>query len=60
MGSEITTWWEFPNGGRAIVEQILVSEDRNKSKRAGMWESQSGVQVGKLIILVRSFEIGKL
>ena len=41
------TWSEFLNEGKAIVEQILVSEDRNKSKRAGLWESQSGVRVGK-------------
>ena len=27
---------EFPNGEKAIVEQILVSEERNKSKRAGL------------------------
>ena len=26
----------FPNGGKAIVEQILVSEEINKSKRAGL------------------------
>ena len=24
---------EFPNGGKVIVEQILASEERNKSKR---------------------------
>ena len=30
---------------------------RKKSKRAGLWESQSGIQVGKLTIWVRSFEI---
>ena len=41
----------------AIVEQILASEEINKSKRAGLWESQSDIQVGKLIIWVRSFEI---
>ena len=28
-----TTWSEFPNGGKAIVEQIPASEERNKSKR---------------------------
>ena len=39
--TETTTWSEFPNGGKAIVEQILASEDRNKSKRAGLWELQS-------------------
>ena len=33
---------------------------RNKSKRAGLWESQSGIQIGKLTICLRSFEIEKL
>ena len=33
METETTTWSEFPNGGKAIVEQILTSEERNKSKR---------------------------
>ena len=32
----------------------------NKSKRAGLWESQLGVRVGKLTNWVRSFEIQKL
>ena len=54
------TWSEFSNGGKAIVEQILASEERKKSKRAGLWESQSGIRVGKLTIWVRSFEIEKL
>ena len=27
---------EFPNGGKDIAEQILASEEINKSKRAGM------------------------
>ena len=45
------------NGRKAIAEQILVSDERNKSKRSGLWESQSGIQVGKLTIWVRSFEI---
>ena len=31
-----TTFSDFPNGGKTIVEKILVSEERNKSKRAGM------------------------
>ena len=34
---------EFPNGGKAIVKQILASEKRNKSKRAGLQELQSGI-----------------
>ena len=51
---------EFPNEGKAIVEQILASEERNESKKAGLWESQLGIQVGKLTIWVKSFEIEKL
>ena len=57
METETTAWSEFPSGGKAIVEQILASEIRNKSKRAGSWESQSGIQIGKLTNWVRSFEI---
>ena len=34
METETKTWSEFPNGGKAIVEQILASEEINKSKRA--------------------------
>ena len=41
----------------SFVEQILASEDRNKSIRVGLWESQSGIPVGKLTIWVRSFKI---
>ena len=37
-----TTWSEFPNGGKAIVEQILASEVRNKSKRAELWDQSLG------------------
>ena len=50
METETKTWSEFPNGGKAIVEQILASEEKNKSKRAGLWESQSGIRVGKFTI----------
>ena len=32
METGTTAWSEFPNGEKAIVEQILVSEERNKSK----------------------------
>ena len=60
METKTTTWSTFPNRGKAIVEQILASEEINKSKRAGMWESQSGMRVGKLTIWVRSVEIEKL
>ena len=48
-------WSEFFNRGKAIVGQILASEEWNKSKKAGLWESQSGVQVWMLIIWL--FEI---
>ena len=37
MVTETTTWLEFPDGGKVIVEQILGSEEINKSKRAGLW-----------------------
>ena len=60
METEKTAWSEFPNGGKAVVEQILASEERKKSKRAGLWESHSGIRVGKLAIWERSFEIEKL
>ena len=33
------------------------SEERDKSKRAGLWELQPGIRVGKLTIWIRSFEI---
>ena len=36
METEKTTLSEFPNGGKVIVEQILASEEINKSKRAGL------------------------
>ena len=36
METEIATLSEFPNGGKAIVEQIPASEERAKSKRAGL------------------------
>ena len=58
METKTTTWSEFPNGGKPSAEQIPVSEERKKSKKAGLWES--GIQVGKLTIWVRSFEIEKI
>ena len=42
------------NEGKAIVEQILASEKRNKYKR--LWETQSGIQVEKLANWVMSFQ----
>ena len=60
MEPEKTTCSEFSDGEKAIVEQILASEERNKFTRDELWESQSGIWVGKLTIWVRSFEIEKL
>ena len=48
METETTTWW------KAIVEQILALNEINESKRVGLWESQSGIRVGEIIIWVRS------
>ena len=33
---ETDTTSEFPNGGKDISEQIVASEEINKSKRAGL------------------------
>ena len=60
MEIETKTWSEFSNGGKAIVEQILALEEINKSKKAGLWESQSWIWIGKLTIWVSSFEMEKL
>ena len=56
METEITTWSESPNGRKGIVQQILASEEINKSKGTELWESQSEIWVGKLTIWVRLFE----
>ena len=50
METEKTVWSELPNGGKYIVEQILTLEKINKSKRAELWESQTGIGVEKLTI----------
>ena len=33
METETTTWSEYPNGGKAIVDQILASEERNPKEQ---------------------------
>ena len=50
---------EFPSRGKAIVEQILASEEGKKSKRAGLWESYSEIRVEKLSIWVRRMKVHK-
>ena len=57
METETKTWSEFPDGGKAITEQILATEEITKSQTAGLSESQSGIRVGKVTIWIRSFEI---
>ena len=53
MEAETKLWSEFSNEEKTIIEQILTPEEMNKSKRAGLWESPSGIQVGKLTIWER-------
>ena len=56
--TDTTTRAEFANGGNHYRTNTSVR--RIKSKRAGLWESQSETQVGKLTIWVRLLEIEKL
>ena len=59
QGIPLWIWWKvnenwdnnFPK--KAIAEQMLASKEINKSKRAGLWESQSGIQVGTMTISER-------
>ena len=45
---------------KAIVEQILLSEEKKKSKGTGLWKSQSWIRVATLTNWWRSFETEKL
>ena len=56
METKTTAWLEFPIEGKGNVKQILAFEKINKSARAGLWKSQSVLQLGKLIIWGRSFK----
>ena len=62
METETRTWSEFPNGGKAIVGQILASEKKKINPNEQDCENHSlgGIQVGKLTIWVRLFEIEKV
>ena len=51
------TWSELPHEEKTTLEHVIGSESRNKSKRAGLWEPKPEIQVGKLTIWERSFEI---
>ena len=50
METEAIIWSEFPNGESTIVEQLLVSEERKKSKRVGPRETHSEIWVEKLTL----------
>ena len=49
METKPTTWSEFSNGGKAIAEQILASEDKNKSKRSKRDLSRKVKNLSKVI-----------
>ena len=57
METVTVTWSKFPNGSKTTVKQILASKEMNKPKRAELWQWQSGIQVGKLTIWRRLFEM---
>ena len=44
LETETTAWLDFPNGWKAIAEQILASEEINKSKRAGCDSHSQGFE----------------
>ena len=48
--TETTTWSEFLNGGKAIVEQMLASEERNTVKPVQddhSWDHSKMVLLGR-------------
>ena len=69
-GIPLWIWWKV--SGNSDKNMIKISQwreshcrtntsvRRNKSKRAGLWESLSGIQAEKLTIWVRSLETEKL
>ena len=54
METKTTTWAEFPNAGKAILEQILASKERKKPKKPELGESHSGILIGKFTSSIRS------
>ena len=59
METKTRTWSEFPYGGKTIVEQILVSDEKINSRSRTVRVTVS-IQVEKLTIWVRSLEREKL
>ena len=46
-----TTTSEFPNGGKAIVQQILESKEKNENHRTmriTVWNPSRSFEIGKL------------
>ena len=70
IGILLWIWWKFKGNWDNNMTRISQKREshcrtntsvrRKKSKRAGLWESQFGIQVGKLTNWVRLFEIDKL
>ena len=57
METETITWSEFLYREKVTVEHMPGLKEIIKPKRAGQWESELGIQVGKLN--VRLFDIEK-
>ena len=55
METEIATWSKFPNGWKTTVKGIIRSKEINRSKGAGLLESQLGIQVEMLKIFYKYF-----
>ena len=47
------TWSEFPDQGKATIEEILGPEVKKKSQRTELWEPQSGIHEETLTIWER-------
>ena len=69
QGIPLQIWWKVNGNCDKMIKisqwrgsqcRTNISFRRKKSKRAKLWESQSGIQVGKLTIWMRLFEIEKL
>ena len=57
---DTTAWSELPRGGRGEIEKSSGSEVRQRSRREGEPEEESGKRVGKETIWERDWETEKL
>ena len=60
METETTAWLEFLNGGKAIIEEIMGSKKKKKIQKSRTVRVTVGIQVGKVTLWVRLFEVEKL